>query len=61
MRISRWIIAAVLALVGLGWIGQGFGLLPGSLMSGNLFWAVIGAILVVLAIVIAARELRRRG
>ena len=59
MRIYRWIIAAVLALVGLGWIGQGLGFLPGSAMSGNVFWAVVGAILIVLAIVIAARELRR--
>ena len=59
MRISRLIIAAVLALVGLAWIGQGLGFLPGSVMSGNAFWAVVGAILIVLAIVIAARELRR--
>ncbi len=59
MRILRWIIAAVLALVGLAWIGQGLGFLPGSAMSGSLFWAVVGAILVVLAVVIAGRELRR--
>ena len=59
MRISRWIIAALLALVGLAWIGQGLGFLPGSVMSGNAFWAVVGAILIVLAVVIATRELRR--
>ena len=59
MRISRWIIAALLGLVGLAWIGQGTGVLPGSVMSGSTFWAVVGAVLVVLAIVIASRELRR--
>jgi hypothetical protein len=59
VRIVRLIVAGVLALVGLGWIGQGLGLLPGSLMSGSLFWAGVGAILIVVAVVIAARELRR--
>lgn len=59
MRFLRFLVAAVLVLLGLGWIGQGLGFLPGSVMSGNAFWAVVGALLVVLGIVVAARELRR--
>jgi hypothetical protein len=44
---SRLIIAAVLLLVGLFWIGQGSGLIPGSAMSGQSFWAIVGVVLVV--------------
>ena len=59
MRPLRLVIAVILVLLGLGWIGQGLGILPGSLMSGQVIWAVIGAVLLVAGIVIAARELRR--
>ena len=59
MRPLRLVIALILVLLGLGWIGQGLGFLPGSLMSGNAFWAVVGAILLVVGVVIGARELRR--
>jgi hypothetical protein len=59
MRPLRLVVAAILVLLGLGWIGQGLGFLPGSLMSGNAFWAVVGAVLLVVGVVIAALELRR--
>ncbi len=59
MRTSRLAIAVVLALIGLVWIGQGMGMLAGSAMSGSPFWAVVGAILVAVAIVVLLRE--RRG
>ena len=42
----RYIVAAVLVLAGLVWIGQGLGLIPGSFMSGQSTWAIIGAVLV---------------
>lgn len=58
MRVSRLIVAAVLFLVGLVWIGQGTGKIAGSAMSGTTFWAAAGAILVVLAVVILVRERR---
>ena len=38
-----------MALVGGVWILQGVGLLPGSFMTGRLFWAVAGAIMLVVA------------
>ena len=34
-------------LVGVVWLLQGLGVLPGSFMTGQLFWAVMGAILIV--------------
>ena len=58
MRPSRLIVAAVLFLIGLVWIGQGTGKIAGSAMSGTTFWAAAGVILVVLAVVIVMRERR---
>lgn len=34
----------LLVLLGLIWIGQGLNLLPGSVMSGQTMWAIIGAV-----------------
>lgn len=45
-RIST-LLAVLLGLTGLVWIGQGVGLLPGSFMTGEPIWAVVGAVLVV--------------
>ena len=46
-RILKWmlnILAALLILSGGVWFFQGIGILPGSFMSGQLQWAVYGAI-----------------
>ena len=56
MRVARLAVAAVLFLVGLVWIGQGTGKIPGSAMSGVSFWAAVGVVLVVVSIVILAWE-----
>ena len=58
MRASRLIIALLVALVGIAWIGQGTGIIGGSAMSGSSFWAIVGLVLLVVAAVIAAREWR---
>jgi hypothetical protein len=45
---TRWIIAAVLVVVGAVWIAQGLDLFHGSgFMDGQIVWAVIGAGMVV--------------
>ena len=59
MRPSRILLATLLALVGLVWIGQGTGLIGGSPMTGSPFWAVVGAVLLVVAAAVLAFE--RRG
>jgi glucose dehydrogenase len=59
MRRSRLISGVVLALVGLVWLGQGTGLIGGSVMSGSSFWAVVGLVLLVAAALLVAREARR--
>ncbi len=61
MRPTRLVLAAVLALVGIIWLGQGLGFIVGSFMTGSLFWAGVGAVLLVLAVVIVAMERRRRA
>ncbi len=46
MRVVRVVIAALLILVGAIWIGQGLDFIRGSGMSGQPFWALVGAVLV---------------
>jgi hypothetical protein len=59
MRPSRLVLAALVALVGLVWIGQGIGAIGGSVMTGSPFWAVVGAVLIVIALAIVVMERRR--
>jgi MYXO-CTERM domain-containing protein len=47
MTVARYLVAAILILLGLVWIGQGVGIIGGSSMSGQPIYAVIGAGLVV--------------
>jgi hypothetical protein len=60
MRKSRLAAAALFLLVGLVWIGQGIGAVAGSAMSGQPMWALVGGVLVVIGLIIGARELARR-
>ena len=58
MRRSRVLIAALIALVGIAWIGQGLDVIKGSAMTGNNFWAVVGVALLIVAGAILLRERR---
>lgn len=55
-RFAR-VIGTALLLVGLVWIGQGLGVVPGSFMTGQRQWAAYGA----LAAVVGALLLWRYG
>jgi hypothetical protein len=59
MRPTRLVLAAVIALVGIVWLGQGVGLIGGSFMTGSPLWAVIGAVLAALALGMVIAERRR--
>jgi hypothetical protein len=59
VRASRLVIAMVAALVGLVWLGQGLGYIPGSFMTGSQFWATVGTVLLVVAIALMVVEVRR--
>lgn len=51
----------VSALMGGVWLLQGVGVLPGSFMTGQAFWAVVGAVLLVAGGVLVFTGLRLGG
>lgn len=50
MRTTRSIIGLILCLVGGVWFTQGIGVLKGSFMTGEVFWTVVGVILLALGL-----------
>jgi hypothetical protein len=59
----RWIVVGVgivLVLLGGLWFLQGVGILAGSVMTGQTFWAIVGAILLILGIALFVLGVRRR-
>jgi hypothetical protein len=51
----RRAIGLVLLVVGLVWFFQGVGVIEGSFMTGEAFWAVIGAVCAAAGVVLALR------
>ena len=43
----KGIVGVVCVLIGLVWIGQGTNILPGSFMSGQIQFAILGLVLLV--------------
>jgi hypothetical protein len=63
MRIVIQIVATLLIVVGSVWFLQGVNVLPGSFMTGQIRWAVYGAIAVVVGIglLFAAKKRTLKG
>ncbi|WP_394789804.1 hypothetical protein [Rhodoferax sp.] len=63
MRIFLHIVGGLLVLFGGIWILQGVNILPGSFMTGQMKWAVYGAIAAVagIGVLVLARRVGRRG
>jgi hypothetical protein len=59
MKRAAVVLGALLALMGLVWIGQGFGYIPGSFMTGQLFWAFAGLVSLLLGAALLYAGLRR--
>ena len=59
MKIAAKALGVILILIGGVWILQGINVLPGSFMTGQMQWAVYGAIAVVVGVVllVASRRL----
>jgi hypothetical protein len=58
---NRWIVAAVLVVLGLVWIGQGSGVIRGSgYMTDDVRWAIAGAVLLVVGVVVGWTAVRAR-
>jgi hypothetical protein len=60
MRIAIIAIGVVVALFGVLWALQGFGVVGGSPMSNTTTWSVIGPIVALVGIGIAAFGVRKR-
>lgn len=52
MKLVLKIVAGVLILIGIVWMLQGFNILPGSFMTGDKFWAGMGAIAFVAGVIL---------
>ena len=60
MRIVMNIIGVLCVLMGGVWFLQGIGVLPGSVMTGQQFWANVGLILIIGGAVLCFFGLRRK-
>ena len=49
---GRRSLSVVLGLVGLVWLGQGLGWIPGSFMTGDPLWAWLGGLALAAAMVV---------
>ena len=61
MRIILSIVGALMGLMGGVWILQGINILPGSFMTGDLQWAIYGAVLAVAGLALLVWANRRRA
>jgi hypothetical protein len=60
MRRAMIGVGVVLMLLGGLWILQGVGILGGSVMTGQMFWANVGTALLIVGIVLSVLGLRRK-
>ena len=60
MRIFLNVVAVLLILFGAGWFLQGIGVLAGSLMTGQIQWAIYGGIAFVAGVVLIVLANRKK-
>jgi hypothetical protein len=61
MRLVLNILGGLIFLAGLVWFLQGINVLPGSIMTGDPQWAINGAIMMAVALVLFFFANRRRN
>lgn len=62
MKKPAWVVlGVVVALLGLVFTLQGVGVMKGSSMSNNTFWAVAGPIVIIVGLVVAGMGVRGRS
>jgi hypothetical protein len=57
---SRLVGAVLLGVIGAVWLGQGMGFLPGSVMTGDRFWAIAGLVAIGVGVYLAWGAIHRR-
>ena len=60
MKIMTMVVGVLLVLTGCIWILQGVNVLPGSFMTGQMQWAVYGAVAVVIGALLIVASRRQR-
>ena len=61
MRYVLLILGGLMILMGGVWLLQGIGILPGSFMTGQMFWALMGAVLLAVGGLLVLVGLRLGG
>jgi len=61
MKIVMIVVGVLLILVGTVWFLQGINVLPGSVMTGQTQWAVIGGIADIVGILLLLAAFRRKA
>jgi hypothetical protein len=59
MRLGSLILGVIAILAGAVWILQGSGVLPGSFMTGQRMWLVIGIVVAIVGLALAYNGIRR--
>jgi hypothetical protein len=59
MRMGSLILGVIAILAGAVWILQGTGVLPGSFMTGQRMWLIIGIIVGIVGLALAYNGIRR--
>jgi hypothetical protein len=59
MRTLSLVIGGIAILAGAVWILQGSGVLPGSFMTGQRMWLIIGIIVAIVGLAIGYNGIRR--
>jgi amino acid transporter len=61
MRIAIGVIGVIVALFGLLWALQGFGVVGGSPMSNTITWSIIGPIVALIGVALVVGAVRRKS
>ena len=61
MKSLLLVLGVILGMTGIVWILQGLNLLPGSFMTGDVRWALAGAVALGLGIYLLVRSRRHAG
>jgi hypothetical protein len=59
MRTLSLVIGGIATLAGVVWILQGSGMLPGSFMTGQRMWLIIGIVVAIIGLALAYNGMRR--
>jgi hypothetical protein len=59
MRTLSLVIGGLAILAGAVWILQGSGVLPGSFMTGQRMWLIIGIVVAIIGLALAYNGIRR--